>query len=58
VAGVPITRQWRTYLDQYRLREGRWRIAWRTVKRPFDLGPIPGWAPPFELGGDDLTGQR
>lgn len=32
-----------TYLDRYRLDDGEWRIARRTVVRPFDLGPLPGW---------------
>jgi len=34
-----------TYLDQYRRVDDRWRIARRTVVRPFDLGPLSGWAP-------------
>jgi len=37
-----------TYLDQYRRHDGSWRIARRTVTRPFDLGPISGWAQPSE----------
>ncbi|MEU4743422.1 nuclear transport factor 2 family protein [Actinosynnema sp. NPDC023658] len=32
-----------TYLDEYRRHDGRWRIAKRTVTRPFDLGPLPAW---------------
>lgn len=32
-----------TYLDQYRRHDGRWRIARRTVTRPFDIGPLYGW---------------
>jgi hypothetical protein len=35
-----------TYLDQYRRHDGRWRIARRTVTRPFDLGPIIDWTQP------------
>jgi hypothetical protein len=34
-----------TYLDQYRRHDGQWRIARRTVTRPFDLGPIPELGP-------------
>uniref|UniRef100_UPI0039BF6472 nuclear transport factor 2 family protein n=1 Tax=Lentzea alba TaxID=2714351 RepID=UPI0039BF6472 len=34
-----------TYVDRYRVEGGKWRIARRTVVRPFDLGPLPEWAP-------------
>lgn len=34
-----------TYLDQYRRHDGRWRIARRTVRRPFEVGPLPNWVP-------------
>lgn len=37
-----------TYLDRYRRHDGGWRIARRTVTRPFDLGPLPGWIRPSE----------
>ena len=30
------------YEDEYRREAGVWRIARRTVSRPFDLPPIPG----------------
>jgi hypothetical protein len=29
-----------TYTDEYRRHDGQWRIARRTVTRPFDLGPL------------------
>ncbi|MCL2553395.1 MAG: nuclear transport factor 2 family protein [Actinomycetia bacterium] len=31
-----------TYEDEYRRRDGRWRIARRRVVRPFDLAPLGG----------------
>ncbi|CCH31099.1 nuclear transport factor 2 family protein [Actinosynnema sp. NPDC047251] len=34
-----------TYLDEYRRHDGRWRITRRTVHRPFEVGPLPGWVP-------------
>jgi len=38
-----------TYQDVYRREAGRWRMARRTVVRPFDLAPLaPNDMPPFD----------
>jgi SnoaL-like protein len=41
------------YEDEYRREDGRWRIARRTVVRPFDLAPLETSHGPVLSGEDD-----
>jgi ketosteroid isomerase-like protein len=41
------------YEDEYRREDGRWRIARRTVVRPFDLAPLETSDGPVLLDEDD-----
>lgn len=42
-----------TYRDEYRRQDGHWRIARRTVVRPFDLAPLETSAGPITADEDD-----